>query len=68
MDASETVDLSVMLISERFLRRPWQVGELLRIMAQPGKMMPILYLVTFDDLRTRVEQGAQVRHCTNAAS
>ena len=53
--------MGLVIISESFLEKPWPLPELLRILAQPDKVLPVLYLMSFKDFRSRVAAQTQVR-------
>ncbi len=55
--------MGLVLISESFLAKPWPLGELLRLLMQTDRVLPVLYLTTLKELRGRVAAEPQVSLC-----
>ena len=51
----------MMLLSRSFMREPWPVKELLQILRQRDRVLPVLYLISHDDFRRWVAARAEVR-------
>ena len=53
-----------MLISDSFIGQPWPMRELLQILAQPDKALPVLFLMTYEAFEARVAALSEVRRAT----
>ena len=60
--AAGTATLSVMLISQSFIGKPWPMRELLEILARPDQALPVLYLMSHETFKSKVPAQTKVRY------
>ena len=60
MQALEDANVGVALISKDFIGKPWPMHELREIVRQPGKALPVLYLMDDVEFKRRAADHSEV--------